>query len=318
MRRFQVLVLVCSFGLLALACGGGSSEKDTATGPDTHTGTDVAADTGTDTPTGDTASLSCPACPGLVGKALRFSSLYVTEPNSPDSTTDEAILDFLNEIWGRDVGLELLNILFVIREYDPAAGKLTAEVGPAWKFTDGNFHFIKGYSNIYTTVFDPATCGYDNAAAPGQLNFHTGPKDKPIICAPDVPLTNSIPMSGLVTNGVLNVDCDAGTASIEGAYLQGWIAEAAADGICSCGTFDEGSKSYTCPSTLNPSGNFCFQHCGSGYQLFGMIVKQIAKVQPQDDGHGVPSFRLAGFYSTVTVPNFSDIACETDADEGCH
>ncbi len=319
MRRFLALSFVVCAGLAALACGGGSSDKDTATGTDTNPGTDVVADTATDTPAGDTTA-SCPACPGIVGKAMRFTSLYVTEPNSPDSTTDEAILDFLNEIWGRDVGLELLNILFVITEYDPAAGKLTAEVGPAWKFADGNFHFIKGYSNTYTTVFDPATCTYDNAAAPGALNFHTGPKDDPIICAPDVPLTNSIPMSGLVTNGVLNVNCDAGTASIEGAYLQGWIAEEAADGICSCGNFDPDTTSYTCDRTPDAGAtNYCFKNCGKGFQLFGMIVKTVAKVVPQPDPNNVPSFRLAGYYSTQTIPNFSAVPCEKNnaAGNGC-
>jgi hypothetical protein len=315
MRRFLALSFVVGAGLAALACGGGSSDKDTATGTDTNPGTDVVADT----PAGDTDAPSCPACPGIVGKAMRFTSLYVTEPDSPDSETDSYILDFLNEIWGRDVGLELLNILFVIKEYDPAAGKLTAEVGPAWKFADGNFHFIKGYSNTYTTVFDPATCAYDNAAAPGELNFHTGPKDDPIICAPDVPLTNSIPMSGLVTNGVLNVDCDAGTASITGAKLGGWIAETAADGICSCGQFDEDSKSYTCPHAQDPAAtNYCFKNCGSGYQLFGMIIKNVAKVAPQPDPNNIPSFHLAGYYATQTIPNFSPVPCETDDDDGCH
>ena len=309
MRHFLALALALAIGLLASTCGGDSGGKDTTGGNDTT------VDTVADVPT----TTSCPVCPGIVGKAMRFTSLNVTEPDSPDSTTDEKILDFLNEIWSRDVRLELLNILFVIKEYDPAAGKLTAEVGPAWKFADGNFHFIKGYSNIYTTTFDPATCAYNNEAAPGELNFHTGPKDDPIICAPDVPKTNSIPMSGLVTNGTLNVDCEAGTASITAAYLQGWIAETAADGICSCGRFDDAAIAYTCEHELDDTAsNYCFKNCGTGYQLFGMIVKNVAKVAPQDDGHGVPSFHLAGYYNTETISNYSATPCEKDSDDGCH
>lgn len=309
MRLATRTVLLVAFVGLALACGGGGS-SETDTKPADDTAADVAA---------ETAAGSCDKCENIVGLAMRFTSLYVTEPNSEESTTDEAILDFLNEIWTRDVGLELLNILFVIKEFDPAAGKLTAEVGPAWKFPDGNFHFIKGYSNIYTTVFDPATCKYTNEALPGELNFHTGPKDEPIICAPDVPKTNSIPMSGLITNGELRTDCAAGTASITGAYLQGWISEAAADSICSCGQFDQGTTSYTCDPTLTPGhDNYCFANCGKGFQLFGLIVKKVGKVDPQPDPQGVPSFRLAGNYSTQTIANFSPIACETAADPGCN
>jgi|GEM_PF-3005201 len=311
MLRTTGLALIVVVSLVAFACGGGGSSTE----QDTNPGNDVVADA-----PADTASASCQKCDNIVGLAMRFTSLFVTEPDSPDSPTDEAIRDYLNEIWGRDVELELLNILFVIKEFDPAAGKLVAEVGPAWKFADGNFHFIKGYSNIYTTTFDAATCAYTNEAAPGELNFHTGPKDDPIICAPDVPMTNSIPMAGLITDGVLSTDCAAGTASITGAKLKGWIAESAADGICACGQFDSDSNQYTCDKTPDPDStlNVCFQKCGKGFTLFGQVVKQIAKVEPQPGPDGVPSFVLAGYYSTQTIPNFSPIPCERDADEGCH
>lgn len=307
MKGFSKAALLAVVLVVALACGSEDTKKDD-TGPATD-------GTTTDTPA-ETVATSCGDCGGLEGTALRFSSLFVTEPADPDSTTDHAIRTFLNEMWTRDMDNEILNILFVIKAYDSETGNLEVEVGPAWKFGDGNFHFICGYTDTYELTTSPGECDYTNEDKPGTLSFHTGPKDDPVICAPDVTPSNAIPIMGLITDATLQTDCDAKTASIEGAYLQGWIKEEAADMICSCNGYDPETKTYTCDSEPQPGhANYCFENCGGGYALFGPIVKTIAQVKPVPNPYDQePSFRIAGYYSATTIPNFGATCCETEAD----
>jgi hypothetical protein len=306
MKGFSKAALLALVLMVALACDSAEKKAD-------DTGT--VDDGSTEETSPEVIAAGCDDCGGaLVGKAMRFSSLFVTEPADPNSTTDGAIRDFLNGMWTRDMENEILNILFVIKAYDMATGSLTVEVGPAWRFPDGDFHFICGYSDTYELKTEPGSCDFTNEAAPGKLNFHTGPKNDPVLCAPDVAPTNSIPISDLITEATLQTDCDASTVSIEGATLSGWILETDADMICSCNNYDPDTKTYTCDSTPDPDhDNYCFKNCGSGYSLFGPIMKIIAQVAPKPNPQGLPSFKIAGFYAADTIANFNSTCCDDEA-----
>jgi len=248
---------------------------------------------------------ACVPCPSLVGTALRVTSLYVTSPDSPDTDADEAIRDFLNEMWARDMALGLINMLLVIREYDPDTGVYVAEGGSAWLHPDGKYHFICGYHWPVVSTLDPATCTTDSTANPSTVAFHAGPADHPNTCAPDGEPPNSITLTDVITHGDLKIDCAARTASYTGATLAGFIHEETAMGLCACMSFDEATGAYTCDRTPDPASplNYCFQRCGKGYALIGSVFSQVAKVPLVPDPHGVPSFPLGGTFSAETIPN---------------
>lgn len=294
-----VRVALLSLGVLALiACGGSESEKDTATG-----GTDTGG-SGSDT----AAPAGCDQCADMVGWAFRITSLFVTEPEDPDSETDHKVREFLNELWERDIDNEVLNILFEVKEYDPVAGKLVVRAGPAWKHDDGKFHMLCGYDSDFTLPMDG--CGFEAEGL--ELNFHTGPLDAPVICAPDLELSNSIPLRAMSVKAELETDCAASDGGITGGYLSGWIPAAAADQICSCNIYDDVTKSYSCDEPPDPSEDkYCGKNCGTlGYTNFGWVVTTMAQIPPQDNA-GVPSYRLAGYFSAHKVESYDPQCCTT-------
>lgn len=275
--------------------------------------TDVVADLPPDAPPYNPA---CAPCPSLVGTALRVTSLYVTSPDSPDTEADEAIRDFLNEMWARDMALGLINMLLVIREYDPVTGVYVADGGSAWLHADGKYHFICGYSWPVVSTLDAATCTTDSTTNPSTVAFHAGPADDPNTCAPDGEPPNSITMTHVITHGDLKVDCAARTASYTGATLAGYIHEDTAMGLCACMSFDDATGAYTCDRTPDPESplNYCFQRCGKGFALIGTVFSKVAKVPVITGPDGVPSFPLGGTFSAETIPNYADNCCRGEND----
>ena len=285
--------------LLALACSGGADPGDA-------TGADAPA------PDVDVAPVNpdCPPCPGLVGTALRVTSLVVTSPDAPDNTTDDTIRDFLTEMWERDLQLGLINMLLVVRRYDPVAGVYEAEGGSAWLHPDGKWHFICGYHWPVVSTIDAATCTTDSAANPSTVAFHAGPGDRPNTCAPDGDPPNAITLTDVVTHGVLHVDCANRSAWYQGATLQGWIHKTTADGLCACLSFDDDTGAYTCDRTPDPAGsNFCFERCGKGFALVGTVFEKAAKVPVVAGPDGIDSYPLGGVFAAETVPNFAEGCC---------
>ncbi len=258
----------------------------------------------------EVANTSCAPCPALVGKALRITSLLVTSPDSPGSTADDAIRDFLTEMWERDLRLGLINMLMVVTAYDPITGVFDAEGGSAWLHPDGKGHYICGYHWPIRSTLDPVTCLTDSSAHPSTVAFHAGPGDAPNTCAPDGTPPDSITLTDVATHGQLQVDCAAGRASFTGATLQGWIHEDTAKGLCACMSFDDDTGAYTCDHDTDPAGaNYCFQRCGHGYALVGTVFEKVAKVPVVDGPDGVPSFPLGRTFSAETIEGFVEGCC---------
>lgn len=266
-----------------------------------------------DAPGPDAASVNpeCAPCPGLVGTALRIAGIYVTSPDSPVSTADDAIRDFLNEMWARDMDMGLINMVFVIRGYDPAAGVLAVEQGPAWLHPDGRYHFICGYNFSFSAPFDAQSCRYDGSPNPSTVCFHAGPGDAPNTCAPDGDPPHSITLGHAITSGHIAVDCAARDVTFSDGLLSGFMHVDDAYGVCACMQFDEGTGSYACDRTPDPDSavNFCFQRCGKGFALLGQVFEKVAKVTPVAGPDGVPSFPLGGTFTAETIPNFAEGCC---------
>lgn len=255
----------------------------------------------------------CLACEGIEGMAFRFTSLLVTEPDDPDSTTDGAIRDYLNEMWRRDIANEIFNVFMRITAYDPASGRMNVTVGSAMRFPDGLFHFICGTTGDYELQASPGSCDYANVAGDQTLRFHTGPVDAPVYCAPELTPQNAVPIRGLATQLTLDTDCQAGTASVSAGFLAGWVPEIDADRICFCSRYDASRGVYDCEDAPQPGhAQYCFANCGAGYGLFGSILKIVAKVTPTPDPFdGTPSFRIAGYYDAESLSDFDPRCCSS-------
>jgi len=303
------LLVVLAGGLWA--CGGGSKDK-----------TDVAPDT-TVTETGDTAAEattgSCDKCEGMVGWGFRINSLTVTEPKDDTITADEALRDFLNDMWQRDIQNDVLNILFEITAYEPAAGTMVFKAGPGEKTLDGKYHMLCGYDAEFQLVFNPGNkgqCAFETSSDT-NLNFHAGPLDEPINCAPEVvDYPNAIPIIDLFAEGKLATDCQALTGQILQAYLKGFISKANADMICYCAHYDPLKKEYACEREPQPGHErYCWDRCGSDYASFGGAVDIFFKDVPGKgivtNAEDVDGYSIAGFFTAERVPTYDQKCCNT-------
>jgi hypothetical protein len=314
MRRIGGFALLLALAGWTWACGGGGDDK-TEVGPDvTET---------TDTTTGDTATEAtagaCSKCEGMVGWGFRINALTVTEPKDDTITADEALRDFLNGMWQRDIQNDVLNIMFEITAYDPQAGTMSFKAGPGEKTLDGKYHMLCGYDVEFQLAFNPqgkGQCVFETSENTG-LNFHAGPLDEPINCAPGVTdYPNAIPIIDLFAEGQLATDCQAMTGQILSAYLKGFITKANADIICYCGQYDPELKDYTCERAPQPGHErYCWDKCGSDYGSFGTTVDLFfQKVEGKGvvkNAEGVDGYSIAGFFTAERVPTYDAACCNT-------
>jgi hypothetical protein len=305
--RARLLILTLVLWLNACTSSKADPEDASAEPPESIIDTN-------DTTAEDLTSLEvderCLACPGIVGMAFRFSSMVVTEPDAG------AIKDYLNEMWRRDIANELLNIVMLVTSYDPISGQMKVTVGSAMRFDDQRFHFICGTTGDYELRATPGSCDYANEIGPETLNFHTGPIDAPVYCAPELGTPNAIPVRGLTTKLSLKTDCASGTASVSAGFLEGWIPDADADRICFCNLYDLNRGVYTCEHVPQPESTYyCPAHCGGGNMLFGSVLKVTAKIAPEPDPfEGALAFHIAGYYDAESIPDFEPGCCASAAE----
>lgn len=258
---------------------------------------------------------STAVCADFVGSAWRFTSIYATEPDDPTSTADAAVRDILNELFARYIEHGVLNVMYEIVGFEPATGRLQVRAGPAMAYPDGKLHMLCGYDAVIPMRFEGA---HFQTTRPEHLNIHCGTTDAPATCAPEISAANAVPIAGLDTAGELRSDCAAGTGSIEGAALSGYITTADAEGLCICTSVDPATGADTCDH--EPVGGeplYCKAHCGArGYAHFGTVLRVVAKIASVDY-QGVPAYRFAGTYSAVRVAaDRYDAACCTSL-ESC-
>ena len=268
----------------------------------------------------------------VTGRVFRVTRLEIDEP--------DAFAEILNLLWENDIVNNVLNVLVFVdsaKQGTAAAfDELRIVVGPGWrhpkmpyvlKAEDGepsetavdSYCLLTGLSEeISLEPYHGYQCQF-KSTAPSALYFHSGPKDGPLVCAPDNSPPNNIPISDLKIRTSLNRDCTA----IHDGFLEGCITVAAADRICMC-MADAGE----CPREPDPDYEFdqddligsCRGACGDTWLSFGEIVRSFGLLPscltPEgDEGYGVQAF----FDATVVTDRFDPISsddCAPGADPG--
>ena len=178
-------------------------------------------------------------------------------------------------------------------------------------------YFISDTREFTLTVQPDCTFNVDTGAG---LWFHPGREENPYICSagdPSISLpVNTIPIEGLQASGSFTNTCDAIVPG-DNTKLTGCIARKAACQICA---FMQGPD-YT-NADLDPvetavpeqcNASYCQRHCARKlWSNFGFMTGGGALATsdggwkvPLDDRcviNGDPGYRLAGFWSAVSVP----------------
>jgi hypothetical protein len=270
-------------------------------------------------------SLECYHClkADMEGRIFRLTRMVIDEP--------DAFAALLNEMWKGDINNNILNVIIRVDsmlpgyttpepgEGDMAFKWVTITVGPAWRIP--KFPYISpaesgqpmdtpitSYCHLKDLSFQMKLvdfrgyqCMVENKE-PQALYFHSGPKDAPLICAPENSPANNIPVTSLKIRTSFNDDC----TEIHEAYLEGCITVDAADRICMCP-----GAAGTCPRFENPTytfdGNdldgYCKSACGEDWISFGALLKAAPDLKPTcitEDGS--IGYRVQGYFDATTLP----------------
>ncbi len=220
-RRWGVTVLVSGLAAVVFACSGSS---DGGAG-DTAPAGDTAAPQDTGSGTGDVAAGGCP-CSNLVGKGFRYTRLVAHEPDDPNVTTDDGLLEALSGNWEQDIGDGLLNLVMEVIAFDAGAGTATLRIGPAWPAEDGTYALLADRSVDVAVTVD-AQCQFESVAA-SDLSMYSGPADEPQLCAPT--LGHAIPIHDLRFEGRFIAEC----TQIREARMMGCLTAAESRDVCFC------------------------------------------------------------------------------------
>ena len=275
---------------------------------------------------GDTQGVSrtCNGClESMVGRAMRFRELVVTEPIVPTAPNPQGLPDFLNGIWQEDVRRYILNIMLRVDAVDLTTGQLSLVGGAGWHnltfdqivgpgeevtVPPSTFYLIPGSLGAFTVTIDD-TCHF-TPIGDTQLGFHPGPDDHATICGPEFDYPNAIPILKLTPTGAITDDC---TAVVQG-HLEGCIPKADADKICSWGPAPDYSGWYFAQNDaitpIDGTAEYCKHWCGttpgasfSKWTNFGGFVTIIrVPLSCDSDGDGVmDGYGIAGDFTADLV-----------------
>jgi len=162
-----------------------------------------------------------------------------------------------------------------------------------------SYHGKQCEFKTFEVLKDPSSAGSDST-----LNFHPGPIDTPVICAPDIKPANTIPLMNLKIRFGFNPNCSA----IQNGYLEGCITVEDANRICMCPL--SGTCEYK-PSGDTYSGDnltkYCRTYCGDSKSLgnkwisFGNLAKLVRLKPTCMTTTGDSGYRIQGYFDAVML-----------------
>lgn len=261
--------------------------------------------------TGECSQFCSPDYETFQGRVFRVTRLEIDEPYD--------IATFLNPIWATDMVNNVLNILFVVTDFeegtDAAFKSLEFRVGPGWHSpklplaleppengesadaVDSYCHLEGMTVEMKAGRFAGHQCTFKTTEATA-LYFHTGPKDNPFVCAPDLIPQNAIPIKNLKARLGFNEDATA----ITDGWLEGCIVIEDVNRICMCIAGD-------CLREPKNTGDYdkdnltayCTDRCGGKWLSFGATVAAIGLTPSCLTPDGSVGYRLQGFLEAIEV-----------------
>ncbi len=247
------------------------------------------------------------------GRVFRLTRMEIDEP--------EEFAQMLNSMWESDVKNNTLNVIFEVTEAiqgtSSAFDNLGITVGPGWrdpkepyalKPEEGasseseveSYCILEGLSaDITLKPYHGYQCQF-KSEEDSNLYFHSGPKDAPLVCAPDISPRNNIPIRNLKIRTGLSEDC----TSISNGTLEGCITADDGNHICMCaitGTCDVPPEDPDVSFDEDELNQYCKGACGKGWISFGEIVKSFGLAKTCLTPEGKPGYRLQGFFDAVEI-----------------
>lgn len=269
--------------------------------------------------TGEGGGNTCSKCDAaaMKGRVYRINNLEIDEP--------DAFAAILNLIWQSDIKNNILNVLLVVDDAQPgtagnAFDKVSLTLGPGWRepkmpyvlpAPDGtpsadvitDYCMLQDLSLKVDLLTYHGTLCQLKSAEPTSLYFHSGPKDAPLICAPDNSPANNIPISNMSIRASFNDDC----SQVVDGFLLGCITMAAADRICMC-MGEPGACAFQPTSgiaTYDPENldEACHSACSPSALSFGGIVRSFDLNPGCLTPDGTQGYFVQAFFSAVLIPS---------------
>jgi hypothetical protein len=253
----------------------------------------------------------------FLGTPFRLTRLEIDEP--------EELATLLNAIWSTDILYNTVNVLLVVKEFKAgtaaAFDSITFDVGPGWRYPHAPFAIppeegqpsqsvIETYCPLEGLTREMEVKPYHGhqcvfkSTEPTALFFHTGPKDAPIVCAPDLDPANAIPIKYMKVRFGFDETCQG----LSDGYLEGCIAMDEADRICMC------MATGKCPREPVDMGDYpdddlvsyCKDKCGMKWVSFGQSVRAFGLEPTCITLDGQPGYRVQGFIDAEAIPDYFD------------
>lgn len=262
----------------------------------------------------DVGTEACPCLQSMIGRAFLFTRMHASEPAYPPGTWEEEVAaglrELLNDMWKTDIKTHVMNMIFIVKDYDPATGRMLIDAGSAWRQVDGvpcgkkdpaancpgsRLYMLDGFVSHYVATVT-AGCRFESlVGSVFDLFFHTGSVEDPVLCAPDLPKKDAIPMSRLLFGGEFTENC----TKIE-ADLSGCITQAGANGICMCILGD-----CKDPPPDPTSDDYCQRECGPrinfGINMAGLPLSCDSTTTASCTGDACDAWTLTGDFSAVLI-----------------
>jgi hypothetical protein len=257
---------------------------------------------------------------------LRLTRLEIDEP--------EELATLLNVIWNTDILNNVVNVVFLVTDFVPgtaaAFDSIAFEVGPGWRTPHeplaippeegqssasvvDSYCMLEGLSvEMKAKPYHGNQCVFKSVEA-ASLNFHTGPLERPIVCAPDLIPANSIPIKGMKTRFGFHEDC----RGFSNGHLEGCIAVKDANKICMC--LVTGSCEFKHVDVgeypEDDLTSYCKDVCGFKWISLGQSIKAFGLeptclTQDGDEGYRIQGFidaeAVAGSFNPVQSTNCSE------------
>jgi hypothetical protein len=141
------------------------------------------------------------------------------------------------------------------------------------------------------------------STTPASLYFHSGPRNAPLICAPDNQPANNIPIANLTFRTSFNDDC---TGLADG-FLEGCLTMDAADRICMClgpaGTCPNKPKAGGATFKADDLDGYCHDACGLDWISFGGIIRSFEVPPACLTPEGESGYLVRGFFDARAIPD---------------